>query len=440
MTQADFNIANQTFPNTRTELNTSLQALATNSAGNSAPSDTYPNQWWFDSDGNILYMRNKDNDAWVSILTIGATSDLQTITTDLIAEVTSGAGVTIDGLTIKDGGIKGTGAQSLVVGSTDGTSARLVLDATNGDASGGDFPVITADGTSLNITANNSGGNAFITFQCNSGEDVRIGPNGKVGIGESVPLGRLHVRTADSSSGAHANADEFVIEGSAYSGMTIASGTTSHGTIAFADSGDSLIGRIIYNHSTNAMSFGTAGVGTQWSINSDGNLLPGNSTGQGIHLGATSAGAANLLDDYEEGTFTPSYTSESGSFSNFNYDTARNGKYTKTGNLVHVSGFIRTDGVTVGSASSYLYLDGLPFAQLNTTAGTSTGLNARSGDGDFSSKIPLTLEIVNNASKSFIGYRDTAKSNQTLMTVADMDTGSHTNKNALYFSITYRTA
>ena len=35
MTQADFTIANQTFPNTRTELNTSLQALATNSAGNS---------------------------------------------------------------------------------------------------------------------------------------------------------------------------------------------------------------------------------------------------------------------------------------------------------------------------------------------------------------------------------------------------------------------
>ena len=54
MTQADFTIANQTFPNTRTELNTSLQALATNSAGNSAPSTTYANQWWFDSDNHGL--------------------------------------------------------------------------------------------------------------------------------------------------------------------------------------------------------------------------------------------------------------------------------------------------------------------------------------------------------------------------------------------------
>ncbi len=75
MTQADFTIANQTFPNTRTELNTSLQALATNSAGNSAPSTTFASQWWFDSDGNKLYIRNKDNDAWVEIFSIGATSD-----------------------------------------------------------------------------------------------------------------------------------------------------------------------------------------------------------------------------------------------------------------------------------------------------------------------------------------------------------------------------
>jgi len=75
MTQADFTIANQTFPNTRAEINTSIQALATNSAGNSAPSTTFANQWWFDSDDNKLYMRNKDNDAWVEILTIGATSD-----------------------------------------------------------------------------------------------------------------------------------------------------------------------------------------------------------------------------------------------------------------------------------------------------------------------------------------------------------------------------
>ena len=97
MSQHDYIINNATFPNVRSDLNSALGAVATNNAGNSAPSTTYANQWWFDSDGNTLYMRNKDNDAWVTVLTIGATSDLQTITTDLISEVTSAAGVTVDG-------------------------------------------------------------------------------------------------------------------------------------------------------------------------------------------------------------------------------------------------------------------------------------------------------------------------------------------------------
>ena len=94
MTQADFTIANQTFPNTRAEINTSLQALATNSAGNSAPSTTHESQWWFDSDGNQLYIRNKDNDAWVKVVTIGATSDKIESIADNISIASTG-GVTI---------------------------------------------------------------------------------------------------------------------------------------------------------------------------------------------------------------------------------------------------------------------------------------------------------------------------------------------------------
>jgi len=116
MSQHDYNIANQTFPATRTDLNNALGAVATNNSGNSQPATTYANQWWFDLDDNKLYMRNKDNDAWVSILTIGATSDLQTITTDLISEVTSAAGVTIDGLLIKDSAVGATGTATSVAG------------------------------------------------------------------------------------------------------------------------------------------------------------------------------------------------------------------------------------------------------------------------------------------------------------------------------------
>ena len=78
MSQHDYIINNATFPNVRSDLNLALGAVATNNAGDDAPSTTYANQWWFDSNGNTLYMRNKDNDAWVTILTIGATSDTVT--------------------------------------------------------------------------------------------------------------------------------------------------------------------------------------------------------------------------------------------------------------------------------------------------------------------------------------------------------------------------
>jgi len=194
---------------------------------------------------------------------------------------------------------------------------------------------------------------------------VNAGTNSVSIGGEATPLGRLHVITADSGSSAHANADEFVIEGSAYSGMTIASGTTSQGTIAFGDSGDELAGRIIYNHSTNAMSFGTAGVGTQWSINSDGNLLPGNATSQGIHLGVTSAGAANLLDDYEEGTWTPSLSGTTGAASGVNFH-ARTGYYTKVGRHVFFTGYIEMQNFS-SAPSGTAILTGLPFTVSNVS-------------------------------------------------------------------------
>jgi hypothetical protein len=132
MTQADFTIANQTFPNTRAEINTSLQALATNSAGNSAPSTTFANQWWFDSDGDKLYIRNKDNDAWVEVLTIGATSDdVQSLFANVIAEGTADTGVTVDGVLLKDGGFTATDGSTITTADNTDT---LTLTSTDADA------------------------------------------------------------------------------------------------------------------------------------------------------------------------------------------------------------------------------------------------------------------------------------------------------------------
>ncbi|WMM95027.1 hypothetical protein HTVC304P_gp44 [Pelagibacter phage HTVC304P] len=86
-------------------------------------------------------------------------------------------------------------------------------------------------------------------------EAMRIDGSGNVGIGETAPLGKLHVNTADSGLTPHANADDLFVEGSTHSGITIGSGTSSSGNIYFGDSADNSIGRISYNHSANRMDF-----------------------------------------------------------------------------------------------------------------------------------------------------------------------------------------
>jgi len=67
VSQHDFNIANQTAPSFRTDLNNALQALATLSSGASAPSTTFANMLWYDTTNNILKMRSEADDAWISI-------------------------------------------------------------------------------------------------------------------------------------------------------------------------------------------------------------------------------------------------------------------------------------------------------------------------------------------------------------------------------------
>lgn len=66
MSQHDFEIANQTASSARSDINNALVALATNNSGNNAPSDTYPNMFWYENDTNILKIRNEDDTGWIN--------------------------------------------------------------------------------------------------------------------------------------------------------------------------------------------------------------------------------------------------------------------------------------------------------------------------------------------------------------------------------------
>ena len=80
----------------------------------------------------------------------------------------------------------------------------------------------------------------------------------------------------------------------------------------------------------------------------------------GIYLGGS--GAANRLDDYEEGTFTAALTCGTSGTITLSLPTL---SYTKIGNLVNVRGMVQVTSVV--SPLGGLDLTGLPFAVANFT-------------------------------------------------------------------------
>ena len=67
MSQNDLVIDNQSFPATRADINSALQALGSLSSGSTAPTTTYANMLWYDTGTNILKMRSEADDAWISM-------------------------------------------------------------------------------------------------------------------------------------------------------------------------------------------------------------------------------------------------------------------------------------------------------------------------------------------------------------------------------------
>lgn len=67
MSQNDLVINNQSFPATRADINSALQALGSLNSGATAPSTTYANMLWYDTATNYLKMRSEANDAWITV-------------------------------------------------------------------------------------------------------------------------------------------------------------------------------------------------------------------------------------------------------------------------------------------------------------------------------------------------------------------------------------
>jgi hypothetical protein len=96
-------------------------------------------------------------------------------------------------------------------------------------------------------------------------------------------------------------------------------------------------------------------------------------SGAGITFPATQSAStdANTLDDYEEGTWTPTQQvalTVVGTFSS-------NGKYTKIGRMVYLSGSI-SGSTSIAFTGGSLILGGLPFNAITAPQQTGTGITS----------------------------------------------------------------
>ena len=120
----------------------------------------------------------------------------------------------------------------------------------------------------------------------------------------------------------------------------------------------------------------------------DGNLVVAN--GHGIDFSATGGGtngtgASELLDDYEEGTWTPTWAAASGSAGGLG---AQVGRYVKIGNMVQASCYLALSNK--GSLSGSMQITGLPYTSVNVNSNftaasiwINTTTNGNKFDGDF---------------------------------------------------------
>jgi hypothetical protein len=120
--------------------------------------------------------------------------------------------------------------------------------------------------------------NNDITLDPDGTGDVLVAAGHKLGVGETAPLGTVHIRTSDASlTAVNGNADDLILENNGNCGMWICSSTSGEGNINFIDSGDTNIGRIQYTHSDNKMQFRANDI-VAATIDSSGNVLVGTTT------------------------------------------------------------------------------------------------------------------------------------------------------------------
>ena len=284
MSQNDMTVENSTGATVRADINSALQALATNNSGSSAPSTTFATQFFADTNAGIMKLRNTSNNGYVNLFTLAGGIDVDSASNfnedvtftgasaniifdksadDLIFNDNAKAvfGTSSDGLEIfhnaSDSIINDNGTGSLKLQLGGSTKAEVV--------SGG----LTVTGT---VTATTFSGNATTATTATNATHVSVADNESTNENNLVPF--IEDGSATGNVGLESDGDftynpstgtvtatKFVGDGSGLTGIS-AGGTTINNN---ADN------RVI----TGSGSANTLNAESNVTINSDGDLLVG---------------------------------------------------------------------------------------------------------------------------------------------------------------------
>lgn len=143
---------------------------------------------------------------------------------------------------------------------------------------------------------------------------------------------------------------------------------------------------------------GTVSLNELAQANTAGYLRLASGTG-GIQFNGDTA-AANSLDDYEEGTWTPTLEDQNGVVATAH--SQNSGSYTKIGDRVYVTARVRTTSVVGLSGTSSTFIGGLPYVIANAQ-------NARS-----SVTVGYAVGLANAAAYAVSGYGENGTTRATL--------------------------
>jgi hypothetical protein len=223
-----------------------------------------------------------------------------------------------------------------------------------------------------------------LAFYTQGNEAMRIDSNGNVGIGTSDPQGLLDLRKINATGeGAtiairntgsgigtsvslylapnNGGGDDLVRSAAIKSRQTLLGNYADLGF--FTANSDTPVERITIVPNGN-VGIGTTGPSDSLEVN--GNLRF-SSAGQGIKFADHAAG--NVLDDYEEGTWTPTVIGQT-TAGTVTYAT-RQGYYTKIGNQVTIQLYVVWNSGTGGAGA--LRVSGLPFTSAANTTNSFVG-------------------------------------------------------------------